>query len=79
MGVFLVCHAMLFSECIELVNMPTSICFDMFQFSTKSESVNESCYVHMVAIIFSDHFCLTISKGLLLYALSSFMPCLALR
>ena len=50
----------------------------MFQFSAKSESVNESCYVHMVAIVFSDPFWLMVSKGLLLYALSSFMPCLAL-
>ena len=65
-------------ECIELVNMPTSICFAMFQFSTKSESVNETCYVHMVAIVFSDPFWLMVNKGLLLYALSSFTPCLAL-
>ena len=50
----------------------------MFQFSTKSESVNDNCYVHMVAIVFSDPFWLMVSKGLLLYALSSFMPCLAL-
>ena len=47
-------------------------------FSTKSESVNETCYVHMVAIVFSDPFWLMVSKGLLLYALSIFMPCLAL-
>ena len=50
----------------------------MFQFSAKSESVNETCYVHMVAIVFSDPFWLMVSKGLLLYALSSFMPFLAL-
>ena len=49
----------------------------MFQFSSKSESVNESCYVHMVAIVFSDPFWLMARKGLLLYALSSFMPCVA--
>ena len=48
------------------------------QFSAKSESVNETCYVNMVAIVFSDHFWLMVSKGLLLYALCSFMPCLAL-
>ena len=50
----------------------------MFQFSAKSESVNESCYVHMVVIVVSDPFWLMVSKGLLLYALSSFMPCLVL-
>ena len=43
-----------------------------------SESVNETCYVHMGAIVPSDPFWLMVSKGLLLYALSSFMPCLAL-
>ena len=52
--------------------------FAMFQFSTKSESVNDNCYVHMDAIVFSDSFWLKDSKGLLLYALSSFMPRLAL-
>ena len=52
--------------------------FAMFQFSAKSESVNESCYVHMVAIVFSDPFWLMVGKGVLLYALSSFMPYLAL-
>ena len=47
-------------------------------FSAKSESVNDNCYVHVVAIVFSDPFWLMVSKGSLLYALSSFMPCLAL-
>ena len=78
LGVCLVCHAMTCGECIELVNMPTWICFAMFQFSAKSESVNETCYVHMVAIVSSDPFWLMVSKGLLLYALISFIPCLAL-
>ena len=50
----------------------------MFQFSTKSESVNDNCYVHRVAIVFSDPFWLMVSKGLLLYALSSSMPCFTL-
>ena len=50
----------------------------MFQFSAKSESVNGTCYVYMVAIVFSDPFWLMVSKGLLLYALISFMPYLAL-
>ena len=49
----------------------------MFEISAKSESVNETCYVHMVAIVFSDTFWLMVTKGLLLSALSSFMPCLA--
>ena len=43
-----------------------------------SESVNETCYLYMGAIISSGPFWLMVSKGLLLYALSSFMPCLAL-
>ena len=55
-----------------------NICFAMFQFSSKSESVNETCYVYMGAIISSDPFWLMVSKGLLLYALSRFMPCLVL-
>ena len=55
-----------------------NICFAMFQFSTKYESVNDNCYVHMVAIVFSDPFWLMASKGILLYALSRFMPCLDL-
>ena len=46
--------------------------------SVLPESVNDNCYVHMVAIVFSDPFWLMVSKGVLLYALSSFMPCLAL-
>ena len=50
----------------------------MFQFSAKSESVNETCYVYMGAIIFSVPFWLMVSKGLLLYALSRFTPCLVL-
>ena len=45
--------------------------------SAKSESVNETCYVYMGAIISSDPSWLMVSKGLLLYALSRFMPCLA--
>ena len=49
----------------------------MSSFSAKSESVNETCYVYMGAIISSDPFWLMVSKGLLLYALSSFIPCLS--
>ena len=50
----------------------------MFQFSAKSESVIDICYVRVLAIVFSDPFWLMVTKGILLYALSSFMPCLAL-
>ena len=41
-------------------------------------SVNETCYVYMVAIISSGPFWLMVTKGLLLYALSTFMPFLCL-
>ena len=43
------------------------------------KSVNETCYVYVGAIIFSDPFWLMVSKGLLIYALSRFMPCLILQ
>ena len=51
----------------------TLICHALF--SAKSESVNETCYVYMGAIIFSVPFWLMVSKGLLFYALSRFMLC----
>ena len=47
-------------------------------FSAKSESINETCYVNMGAIICYVPFWLMVSKGLLLYALSRFMTCLCL-
>ena len=50
--------------------------YAMSSFSAKSESVNETCYVYMGAIIFSLPFWLMVIKGLWLYALSRFMPCL---
>ena len=50
----------------------------MFQFSAKSESVNETCYVYMVAFVFSDPFWLKVTKELLLSSLSSSMPCFTL-
>jgi hypothetical protein len=78
LGVCLVCHEMPCGECIELANMPTWICFAMFQFSAKSESVNETCYVYMGPIISYDPFWIMVSMELLLFALSSFMPFLAL-
>ena len=40
--------------------------------------VNETCYVYMGSIISSMPFWIIISKGLLFYAFSSFMPCLCL-
>ena len=52
--------------------------YAMFQFSAKSESVNETCYVYMGAIMFSVPFWPIVSKELLLCALSIFMPCLVL-
>ena len=48
--------------------------YAMLCFSAKSESVYETCYVYMGVILSSDPFWLMVSKGLLLYALSSFMP-----
>ena len=48
------------------------------QFSAKFESVNETCYVYMGAILSSDPFWLMVSKGFLFYALSRFMTCLVL-
>ena len=50
--------------------------YAMSSFSAKSESVNETCYVYMGAIISSVPFSLMVSKGLSLYALSRFMTCL---
>ena len=58
--------------------MPTQICFCHVQFCAKSESVDETYYVYMDAIISSDPFWLMVNKGILLYALSRFMPCLCL-
>ena len=52
--------------------------FAMSSFSAKSESVNETCYVYMGSIISYDPFWLMVSKGLLLYALNIFIPCLML-
>ena len=74
----LICHAMLCSEWIELVNMPTRYLICMLQFFTKSVICLCFCHVHMLAIVFFDPFWLKVTKGLLLIALSSFMLCLAL-
>ena len=78
MDVCLACHAMLCSEGIELVNMPTRSLICMLQFFAKSEICLCFCHVHMIAIVFSDPFWLKVTKGLLLSALSSLMTCLAL-
>ena len=56
--------------------MPSKFYLYHAQFFAKSESVNETCYVYMGPIVFSVPFWLMVSKGLLLYALSRFMPCL---
>ena len=52
--------------------------FAMSGFSAKSEICNETCYVYMGAIISYGPFWLMVSKGLLIYALSGFLPCLVL-
>ena len=52
--------------------------YAMLSSSAKSESVYVTCYVYMGAIISSVPFWLMISKGLLFYAFSIFMPCLVL-
>ena len=75
MYVCLVYHVRLCSECIELLNMPT--CY-LFLPCPVAESVNETCHFDMGVTIFSDPFWLMVSKGLLFYALSRFMPCLVL-
>ena len=75
MDVCLVYHEMLCSECIELTKVPSQLCQCHALFA---ESVNETCYVYMHAIISSGPFWLMVSKGLLIYALSRFMPRLVL-
>ena len=52
--------------------MPCSV------FLPSLKPVNETCYVYMGAIICSVRFGLMVSKGLLFYAFSRFMPCLVL-
>ena len=48
----------------------------MLCFLLSRKPVNETCYVYMLAIISSGTFWLMVSKGLLSYALSRFIPCL---
>ena len=52
--------------------------YAMLCFSAMSETVNNTCYVYMGAIISSVPFWLMISKELLFYAFSRFMSCLCL-
>ena len=52
--------------------------YAMLSFSAKSESVYETCYVCMGAIISFVPFWLVIIKGLLLYTISRLLPCLCL-
>ena len=66
------CHVMLGGEWYKLTNMPTCRC------SCYVRICHITCYVYMGAIISSDPFWLMVSKGLLFYAISRFMPCLCL-
>ena len=77
-GCMLICHAMLCSECIELVNMPTRYLICMLQFFTKSVICLCFCHVHMLGIVCSDPFWLKVTKGLLSRSLSSSMLCFTL-
>ena len=70
------CRARLCDEWFELATMPSQFCLCHALFSAKSETINKTCYVYMGAIISSDPFWLMISKRLLFYALSRYMPCL---
>ena len=61
MDICLVYHEELCSECIELAKVPSFL----FQcHACLLKSVNETCYVYVGAIIFSDPFWLMVSKGL---------------
>ena len=64
------CHETLCSELYKLTNMPTYCC------SCHVWICIITCYVYMGAIISSDPFWLLVSKGLLFYEISIFMPCL---
>ena len=69
-------HAM---KCFVISDLSSRRClhnsvYVMLSFSAKSESVYETCYVYMCAIISSVPFRLVISKGLLIYAFSIFTP-----
>ena len=52
--------------------------YAMLSFSAESESVYETFYVYMGAIISSVPFWLVISKGLLFYTINRFMAFLVL-
>ena len=70
-------------QCFVVSGMSSQSCYResvyaMLCFSAKSETVNKTCYVYMGVIISSVPFWLMVSKGLLLYAFSSFMPFLVL-
>ena len=68
------CHAM-YCSMVSGTSSPTCL---LVVVPAMFEPVNETCYVYMGAIISSDPFWLMVSKELLLYALSRFMPCLDL-
>ena len=76
-------YAWFVMQCLVLSESSSQTClhnsgYAMSSFSVKSESVNETCYVYMGAIIFSGPFWLMVTKGLLIYALSRIMSCLCL-
>ena len=64
------CHELLCGEWYKLTNMPTYRC------SYHVWICHITCHVYMGVIISSDPFWLMVSKGLLLYAFSSIIPCL---
>ena len=71
------CHELLCSECIELTNMPNCYLFlpcPVFLLSLRS--VMKLAMFTWVPSYFSDPFWLMVSKGLLFYAISRFLPCL---
>ena len=59
-------YAYVIKQCFVVSGMSSQSCYH--------ESVNKTCYVCMGAIIFSVPFSLMISKGVLFYAFSRFMP-----
>ena len=74
---YLVMQCLVVSESSSQRCLHNSI-YAMPSFFAKSESVNETCYVYMGAILSCDPFWLIVRKGLLLHALSRVMPCIVL-
>ena len=77
------CYAYLVMQHFVVSDLSSQKClhnsiYAMLSFLLSLKTVNKTCYVYMGAIIFSDPFWLMVSKGLLFYAFSRFMPCLVL-